>query len=92
MSDVSLSQHALVRMAQRGIEMADLDLIMAIGSEVDDGVLVRKKDVKVMERAARALLQRLKKIEGKRFVMSGGCVVTAYHASSREEHRLLRPR
>lgn len=90
MSDLALTHHAVVRMAQRGILPIDVDLILAIGSEVEDGFLVRRKDVKIVERDVRDFLKRLKKVEGKRLVVTDGCLVTAFHASPREQHRLTR--
>ena len=89
MGNLALSQHAIIRMAQRGIDMSDIDLIMAIGSEVDDGVFVRRKDVEALEHGARSLLRQLKRVRSKRLVLAQDCLVTAYHASRPEEHRLL---
>ena len=90
MSDLALTNHAVVRMAQRGILPSDLDIIFAIGSEVEDGILVRQKDVEAAERSIRNLLKRLQKVKGKRLVLAGGCLVTACHASDRERQRLTR--
>ncbi len=92
MTSLALTNHAGVRMAQRGLLPSDIDLIMAIGSEVEDGVFLRRKDVQVFERAVRCLLGRVKKLEGKRLVVTNGYLVTAFHASPREQHRLMRPR
>ena len=90
MSDLALTSHAIMRMAQRGIDHIDLDLIIAIGSEVDDGLLVKRKDVAESELFLRGLLKRLKKIEGKRIVVADGCLVTAFHATDREQRRLMK--
>lgn len=90
MNDLSLTTHAVTRMAQRAILPSDLEIILAFGSEVEDGILVRKKDVESAERALRNLLTRVQKIKGKRLVMVDGCLVTAYHASDREQLRLMR--
>ena len=43
MTELALTDHAAVRMAQRGIAPSDVDLIMAIGSEVEDGVSFGEK-------------------------------------------------
>lgn len=51
MNDLSLTTHAVTRMAQRAILPSDLDIILAFGSEVEDGILVREKDVECAERA-----------------------------------------
>ena len=90
MTELSFSNHAVVRMSQRNILPNDLDLILAIGSEVEDGYLVRTKDVQGIEKSLRALLKRLKKIQGKRLVVADGCIITAFHAADREQRRLLR--
>lgn len=37
MSALTLTQHAIVRMSQRGIRPNDLDLIESIGTEVEGG-------------------------------------------------------
>lgn len=90
MTALSISTHAFTRMAQRGIQPDDVDLILALGTEVDDGVLVRRKDVAVIEREMKALLKRLRRIEGKRLVVANGLLVTAFHATEREQSRLLK--
>lgn len=92
MNDLSLTTHAVTRMAQRAILPSDLDIILAFGSEVEDGILVREKDIECAERALRNILKRLQKVRGKRLVMVDGSLVTAYHASDREQHRLMRSR
>jgi len=90
MGALSITNHALTRMAQRGIRSNDLDLILAVATEVDDGLLVRRKDVLLIERQVKALLKRLHRLEGKRLVVSDGHLVTAYHASAPQQSRLLK--
>lgn len=90
MNDLRLTSHAVTRMAQRAILPSDLDLILAFGSEVEGGLLVRKKDVEDAEIAIRGVLRRLQKIRGKRIVVSDGEVVTAYHATNSDQHRLMK--
>ena len=92
MNDLSLTTHAITRMAQRAILPSDLEIILAFGSDVEDGILVREKDVECAERALRNLLKRVQKMKGKRIVLAEGLLVTAYHATDREQHRLTRSR
>ena len=89
-SSLRLTDHALRRMAQRNISASDLDWILAIGSEVEDGFLVRQKDCEAFEASLKALIARIRRLKGRRVVVSDGCVVTAYRASRSEEQRLLR--
>jgi len=86
----ALTQHAMIRMVQRAISIDDLDLIMLIGTEVEDGYLVRSKDCRAAERRLKQLLDQVRRLDGKRVVVVDGKVVTAYHAHPAKERRLLR--
>jgi hypothetical protein len=85
-----LTDHALGRMAQRGIRMSDLDLILELGSEVDDGYLVRDKDCRELETVLKQFLGRVRRLRGKRVVVTEGCVITTFHARRSEQKHLLR--
>ena len=90
MTGLPLTQHASVQITQRGISMGDLELITLIGSEVDDGYLVRAEDCQAIEQRLRNLLSRVKRLKGKRVVVADGRVITAFHATRPEERHLLR--
>jgi hypothetical protein len=85
-----MTKHAKRRMAQRGIQLKDVELIELIGTPVDDGYLVRTKDCQSAEREIKRLLARIRRLEGKRLVAANGRLVTTFHTSRREERRLLR--
>jgi hypothetical protein len=85
-----LTQHALIRMAQRGFQADDTDLIMLFGTPVEDGFLVLNKDCQVVERALKRLQDRIRRLSGKRLVVEGERVVTAYHARPTKKRWLLR--
>jgi hypothetical protein len=87
---LQMTRHAVLRSAQRGIALSDLDLIEWIGTEVDDGYLVRDKDFEALKRELSDLLDRASRIVGKRLVVSEGRVVTAYHARRKKARSLLR--
>ena len=90
MNTLMLTEHAKVRTAQRAIKPEDCELIELIGTEVDDGYFVRAQDCQRVEKELKKLLERVRRIRGKRLVVANGRIVTAYHASSRQERRLLR--
>ena len=92
MSQVRFTNHAYERLAQRGLQVSDVDLILEIGSEVDDGFIVRDKDLQEVERAIKMFMTRVRRLKGKRLVVSEGCLITAFHAKRSEERRLLRTR
>jgi hypothetical protein len=85
-----LTQHALIRMAQRGFQADDSDLIKLFGTRVEDGFLVLNKDCQAVERELKRLQDRIRRLSGKRLVVAGDRVVTAYHARPAKERRLLR--
>ena len=90
MNRLMMTSHAAVRMAQRSISMKDSELIVLIGTEVDDGYFVRIKDYHEVERDLKKLLQRLRRVVGKRLVVAEGRIVTAYHASKTCHRQTLR--
>ena len=89
-STFTRTQHAIVRMTQRGIRLDDLELAGLIGTEVEGGCLVRRKDVQAFQRELKKLADQAQRLDGKRFVWSTNAVVTAYHASRDKARRLLR--
>jgi len=90
MDELHLTRHAVQRMAQRGFHCSDVDVIVAIGTEVRDGYLVTRKDCEDAERTLRRMPTTISRLKGKRLVTHGGTVITAYHASATEERKLLR--
>ena len=90
MSALTLTQHAIVRMSQRGIRPRDLELAQYIGTEVEEGILVREKDYRNFERQIKKMLDDARRLVGRRLVQKDGVVVTAYHATTAKERRLLR--
>ena len=90
MKTEGLTRHALTRMAQRAIGEDDPELILRVGTEVEDGYLVRAKDCQSVERQLKRLAHRVRRLQGKRVVVAGDRIVTVYHTCSGTERRLLR--
>ena len=90
MSASTLTHHAIVRMSQRGIRFDDLELAEFIGTEVEAGCLVRRKDAQAIVRELKKLIDQIERLPGKRIVDGSGTVITAYHAIRSKERRLLR--
>lgn len=82
--------HATQRMAQRAISESDVELASLLGIEVSNGLLVRKKDCQAIERRLREAIKKIHHLDGKRIVERDGQVITAYHATTRMQKRLLR--
>ena len=49
MTAFTLTDHAAIRMAQRGMSLRDAELAAFVGTEVDDGYLVLAKNCKKLE-------------------------------------------
>ena len=88
--NTSLTKHAAVRMAQRAISGDMLDLVVLIGTEVDDGYVVLDRDCEALERLLKQLLQQVRRLRGVRVVLTDGCVITAYHSGQSKLRGLLR--
>jgi hypothetical protein len=90
MSAFNLTQHAVIRMSQRGIGVDDVTLIESIGTEVEGGHFVREKDLQDFDRVLKGLRDQARRLVGKRVVRDGAVVVTVYHASRGKQRGLLR--
>ena len=90
MTSEGLTQHALMRMAQRGFKGEDTDLIMYMGTEVEGGYFVREKDFQALDLKLKQLRDHARRLVGKRLVVEGERVVTAYHARRTKGRCLLR--
>lgn len=90
MAELNFTEHALQRMAQRGFLCSEIDMILAIGTEVPDGYLVTRKDCEQAEKALRQLLAKIIRLKNKRIVVADGSLITAYHASPGKRRKLIR--
>jgi hypothetical protein len=90
MIGLTITTHAVMRMAQRSIRLHDADLIALVGTQVDDGYLVREKDCQAAEHVFKMVARRIRRLRGKRLVVADGRIVTAFHASRRQQRSLLR--
>ena len=87
---MNLTAHAEARTAQRGLSGSDLELIALIGTPVEGGLFVLEKQVQAFERDLKKLRDQARRLVGKRVVLDGDTIVTAYHARTGKERRLLR--
>lgn len=90
MSKTALTRHAMMRMGQRAFRDDDIDLIALIGTQVEDGYIVLNRDRQAAERELKRLLERIRRLSGKRLVVTGGSIVTAYRAYKATERKLIR--
>jgi hypothetical protein len=87
---VGITKHAIERFAQRGFELDDAEIIMHVGTQVEDGFLVCDRECRQMEAEAKAFLRRLGRLRGARLVVDGSNVITVYRAGKRKQKQLLK--
>lgn len=90
MNGRSLTAHATLRMAQRGVGNDDLNLIILVGTEVEGGYLVRGRDCQDAISTLKHLMDRIGRLAGKRVVVEDGHIITAYQSTERKAKTLLR--
>ena len=89
---MQLTAHAHTRMQQRAVRDLDLALILKFGTEFDDGLILRDKDVAVAISSMREEIRRLENLRGKAVILEGDMVLTTYNPSKRRLKRFLRKR
>jgi hypothetical protein len=85
-----MTEHALIRMAQRGLRLKDAELIELVGSQLEDGFIVLDQDYRQLEADLKKILEAARRVRGKRLVVAEGRVITAYYPSKKRQRRLLR--
>lgn len=87
---MDLSSHARKRLSQRGMNSADVEAIIAHGTPVPGGYLLRARDVNEAISELKGQISILERLKDRVIVADGQTVITAYPASKRKQKRLLR--
>jgi hypothetical protein len=90
MKSSRLTRHAVLRLSQRGVGSDDLEIIDLVGTDVEGGTILLRKDAAAFEREAKKAISRVWRLVGKRSVCDRDTVITAYHATRAKQRRLLR--
>jgi hypothetical protein len=92
MTNLAITHHAAVRLAQRALAPTDIELIMDLGAEVRDGYFMRARDAREAIAVLRALERQIERLSGQYAVTAGDTLVTAYTPSRKRSRRILRRR
>ena len=84
-----LSQHADTRIRQRGLRAADVGLVVAYGSPVPGGVLLRTRDVAQAEAEMKRVVSRLHRLAGTFVAVADGTVLSAFRPTKVQRRKLL---
>ena len=86
---VGRGQHPVVAHHER---LADWSMILRFGTEFDDGLVLRDKDVAEAISSMREKIRRLEKLCGKAVILEGETLLTTYCPSKRRLKKFLRKR
>ncbi len=89
-STLSSSAHAELRARQRGFRDADVELILAFGTDTDNGAILTSADAERGVAALKRQIADLERLAGAAVVTEGGTVVTLYHARPTRARHMLR--
>lgn len=91
MKDLIYTRHAETRMQQRGIRKADISIILACGTQVDDETwLMCNRDAAREIEIRKREIQMLTRLANRKVVIRDGHVITAYPSSPADQKRTLR--
>ena len=91
MNDLIYSQHARTRMQQRGIRKADIPIILAYGTQIDDETyFMRNRDAAREIETRKREIQMLSRLVNRKVVIRDGRVITAYPSNPADQKRTLR--
>jgi hypothetical protein len=87
---IALTNHAVVRARQRGLRKEDVDFILRVGTDIGDGVMLTVKDAQEIITEAKRIINRAERLKNVRVVAADGKVITAFHATRRQQRYFLR--
>ena len=80
MKEIRITRHGEIRMAQRGINGSDLELVLTLGTKVGrDRIMLKKRVAAETVQTLKNLIAQVERAKGKLFVVKEGRLVTAYH-------------
>jgi hypothetical protein len=85
-----LTKHAIARLRQRGYRESDLELVIRFGTEVADGVTLRRRDADRRIGEIKRQLSDLERLKGTHVVLQDDVVVTTYRVSKHNRRKLFR--
>ncbi len=87
MFDFHLTDHAKVRMRQRGFRKADVDLVLGVATRVgEDAFFLTDQDTAREIEKRKREIQQLERLKGSKLIVQGDVLVTLYH-SERKHNR-----
>ena len=91
MLDLTITDHALQRMNQRGYRKRDVDVVLRYGTTIRDAVVfLSRKDAERAILDAKEEIRALERLKGTKLVVETDSIVTLYRPSRRRVKRMFR--
>jgi hypothetical protein len=87
--ELNMTEHAIGRFSQRGLQNYDAELIMAVGSETSAGFMITEKDLANFERKIKDAMKKVRRLKNKHLIVDGSVIITAYHATRKQQSKIL---
>ena len=86
---MALTNHAKKHLQQRAMSIADVEVVMARGTRVPGGYLLRQRDVNEAISELKGEISTLERLKDTLVVADGETIVTAYSTSKLKQKKLL---
>lgn len=90
--DQTLTRHAETRIRQRGLTEKDIDVVLEIGADTGDAVVLTNRIVDAQIAAHKRSIAQLERLRGAAVIVEGDAVLTAYRPRRWKMRRMLRSR
>ncbi len=91
MTALNLSNHAEIRMNQRGIRQSDIDLIMNFGEQIaPDAIMMTKRRALNLIEDFKSKIHAIERLTNKKLIIEDGKIITAYHSAKTQQRKDLR--
>ncbi|MYD93240.1 MAG: hypothetical protein F4Y02_06015 [Chloroflexi bacterium] len=83
MTELTMTRHGEARMSQRGIRKADLDVLLAHGTDIGrDRIMLRKRDAAKLIRNLKKQIANVERMTDKVLIVADGQLITAYQQTT----------
>lgn len=91
MQALNISNHAEMRMNQRGLRQSYVDFILTFGEQISpDAIMMTKRAANKLISDFKSKIRAIQRLTNKKLVIEGETIVTAYHASKSQQRKDLR--
>jgi hypothetical protein len=92
MLNYQLTQHAKTRMPQRNLKKSDLDIVLTLGTEINDGVILTNNDASQAIRELKDEIKRVERLTNLFVVIENEALITAYRPRPSKMKKIMRRR